>query len=129
MAKVTMSKLYNKGRREWPFDIGSGDKKKTITCKPGRSVELTTARAEKMVSLYPGDFILGDKMASSSSSKDVKKLTAENAALKDNLESAKVGLEKLDEVEKENAALKEELEALKANQAPVSAETKTDPEK
>lgn len=112
MAKVTMSKLYNKGRREWPFDIGSDDKKKTITCKPGRSVELTTAMAEKMVSLYPGDFILGDKMAASSTSKDVKKL---NTIVK-NLTA-------------ENEALKAELEALKAEQTPVTAEKKEDPEK
>jgi len=112
MAKEKFSRIYNKGRRSWPFDIGKGDKKKTIFCSPGKSVELTTARAEKMVSLYPGDFILGDKMASSSTSKDVKKLTAVNK----NLSS-------------ENEALKEELAALKANQAPVTAETKTDPEK
>lgn len=113
MAKVTMSKLYNKGRREWPFDIGSGDKKKTITCKPGRAVELPTSRAEKMVSLYPGDFILGDKMAASSTSKDVKKLNAVNK----NLSS-------------ENAALKEEIEALKAGKTPaIDPEGKVEQEK
>ena len=112
MAKVTMSKLYNKGRRAWPFDIGSGDKKKTITCTPGRSVEIPTARAEKMVSLYPLDFILGDKMASSTTSKDVKKMAAVNKNL-----SA------------ENEALKKELDALKAGKTPVDTDTKEDPEK
>lgn len=117
MAKT--SKLYNKGLRSWPFDIGKGDKKKTIFCNPGRSVELDTARCEKLVKEYPKDFIIGDKLASSSTAGDIKKLTSLNKKL-----TAENGT-----LKEENKKISEELEELKASLAPATQETKTDPVK
>lgn len=117
MAK--MSKLYNKGKRSWPFDIGKDDKKKTIFCNPGRSVELTTARCEKLVKEYPNDFVLGDKLASSTASGDIKKLTSLNKKLVTENENLK----------SENEKLTEELEELKASLAPAAQEKKPDPGK
>ena len=90
MAKT--SKIYNKGKRNWRFN-GGGE------CIPGTAVELPTAQCEKYVKLYPNDFILGDQFTTNPS-KDIKKLSAENKALKAELAELKKAAPKKEKVEK-----------------------------
>jgi len=90
------SKIYNKGKRNWLFNGG-------ISCPPGTAVELPTDRCEKYVKLYPNDFILGDQFTTNPS-KDIKKLIAENKALKAEIAELKKSAPKKEkEKEKEKA--------------------------
>ena len=107
--------IFNKGVRNWPLK----DEGKDVSVAPNKSIELPKSVAARMVKNYPDDFIHGDSMAvSGSATKDlnakIKKLTAENETMTQNLEDAKGGLEKLEELEKTHSKTLTELAEVKA---------------
>lgn len=106
--------MYNRGKRTWTLKDNGVDK----FCAPGRFIELNKNQAEKMVKSYPKEFIIGDGVKGGESvialKTEIKKLKAANAEQAKNLEAAKGGLDRLEELEAENADLKKELEAKNA---------------
>ena len=113
-------KIYNKGGRTWPLPVGFDKNKKQVLndCGPGKSIELDEAVANRMVKNYPDDFIHGESMAVSGNSTkalnaQIKKLTAENAELKEELAETEGILNDL----KEKLEAEETAEANNVNQS------------
>ena len=75
------AKIYNKGVRTW--DI-AGQK-----CAPGKTIELDKAVAEKYVSGYPGDLVLGESGGDKKIHNEFRKCKAENVRLKAELAELK----------------------------------------
>lgn len=86
IVKEKMS-IFNKGKRTWPITDIDG---KEYECRPGKAVEISVQKAEKLLEGYPSDFIKGASISGTPVGKDVKKLK-----------------KRIAELEKENAALKE----------------------
>ena len=97
--------IFNAGKRE--FYIGTEDGKDVILA-PNKNMDLDQKHAEKLMKMYPREIIPAGSVVSKDGGMKVKELTAENEALKAEMEAKTAELTAANEKIKE---LETELEA------------------